>query len=149
MSLLFTVMGIAVDSELSPGCDRDSGHPLLQVLLIRRAACRGSGVSVYRGCIMTCSSATELVVGAHTCHPNSPKVETKSGEFKASLSYPVSTKKEHKSCRSHTSPESPLGVLFASHSIEKQGPRVRLCRGQSSETPQESLRWPLLTPFDK
>lgn len=96
MSLLFTVMGIAVDSELSPGCDRDSGHPLLQVLLIRRAACRGSGVSVYRGCIMTCSSATELVVGAHTCHPNSPKVETKSGEFKASLSYPVSTKKSTK-----------------------------------------------------
>lgn len=24
MSLLFTVMGTAVDSELSPGCDRDS-----------------------------------------------------------------------------------------------------------------------------
>lgn len=49
MSLLFTVMGSAVDSELSPGCDRDSGHPLLLALLIRRAACRGSGVSVYKG----------------------------------------------------------------------------------------------------
>lgn len=40
---------------------------------------------------MTGSSATELVVGAHTCHPNSPKVETKNSEFKASLSYPVSS----------------------------------------------------------
>lgn len=100
---------------------------------------------------MTGSSATELVVGAHTCHPNSPKVETKSSEFKASLSYPMSAclKKEHKSFRSYKSPESPLRVLFASHSTEKQGPRAKLCRGQSSERLQESLRWPLLTSFDK
>lgn len=114
MSLLFTVMGTAVDSELSPGGDRDSGHPLLQALLIRRAACRGSGVSVYRGCIMARSSATEPVVGAHTCHPNSPKVETKSDEFKAPLSSPVSLhlKKEHKSFRSvHVSRVSTRGAV--------------------------------------
>lgn len=90
---------------------------------------------------MTGSSATELVVGAHTCHPNSPKMETKSSEFKASL---PELPYEHKSFRSCTSPESPLGVLLRS---QDQGPSS--AGGQSSETPQESLRWPLLTPFDK
>lgn len=68
------------------------------------------------------ASAMELVVGVHTCHPSSPKVETEGGEFKASPSYLVRAclkKRAPKLQVTHFSRVSTrVGVLFASHSID-------------------------------
>lgn len=143
-------MGTAVDSELSSGCDRDSGQTYgrTDTHTFSRPCSWGEQPQlgekyVYRATLQIAKLQSQIQSWEYI--PATPILQKwrAGGKLKVSLGYPVSSclKNHQKSCKPHT---SPLGVLFAFHSVNQQGPSHKFCRGNT-----RNLRGSLIVPICK